>query len=153
MPGAYSPSKQGVQQEVKEGMEQQILKFSWVFCRAAGLCRALCCWSAVVAKLPCNSAMEIKQKNKYFHALIMLTLLQIKSLSVVVPGPDHNAHTIYTYSACPDLRKTRARFHFHQSGESFETWKSKTKPTNPSSPPRPPQGAADSRGFCGELQW
>lgn len=150
MVGAYSPaSKQGVQQEVREEIEQKILKFSWVFCRIAELRWVLHCWSDIVAKLPHNCAMEIKQKNKYFHALIMLALLQIRSLSVIVTGPDHNTHTIYTQSGCPELRKTRSGFHFCQSWESFKSLKSKIKPTKPSSPPYPPQGAVESRGFLG----
>lgn len=112
-------------------MEQQVLRFGWVVCGAAGLCRVLRCWSAVVAKLPCNCAMEIKRKNKYFHPLIMLALLQIRSLSVIVTGPDHNAHTIYTHSGCPELRQNRAGFHFYQSGESFEIWKAKQSQLHP----------------------
>lgn len=130
-------------------MEQQVLRFGWVVCGAAGLCRVLRCWSAVVAKLPCNCAMEIKWKNKYFHALIMLALLQIKSLSVIVTGPDHNAqHNLYILWL-PRVKTKQSWISLLPVWGKLRDLKSKTKPTTPSSPPRPPLGAADSRGFLG----
>lgn len=131
-------------------MEQKIPRFSWFLGRVAGVHWVLCCWSDTGAKLPHNCVVEITQKNKYFHALIMCSF-----------ASDY-VFECYCYKARPQYsdnlyiiwlgrvqKKNRSGFHFFQSWESLRSLKRKIKPTKPSSPPYPPQGAEESRGFLG----